>query len=392
MKIAILTQPLYFNYGGLLQNYALQQTLILMGHEVETLSLLQTPKPCSHYLEWRTFAVTIAHFLLGHIKIKDVLLPYNTKKKCERVIVNQFLENFTSKYINYSPSLDTLGQIQDYCNQKGFDAYIVGSDQTWRPSYSLGKIDWMFLSFLSNESKAKRIAYASSFGTSKWEYTPSQESLCKPFAKRFDAISVRETSGIDLCRFHLGVNAACVLDPTMLLTSADYQKIVKAYYPKETVTPKRYKVFAYILDKEPAKIAIINHAAAKLNAETEILTCILQFKQFMNEAEVLKIQPKPVPYWLRNFDEADFIITDSFHGTVFSILHHKPFYVIGNTKRGNARMETLLSIFELQDRLIEVGSSQNIDYDLKAINWTKVENILNAKREEAFAFLSNALL
>src|SRR5690606_24691445 len=133
-------------------------------------------------------------------------------------------------------------------NQMGFCAYVVGSDQCWRPLYS-PKISNYFLDFAENEKDIKRIGYAVSFGVSEWEFDKKNTERCALLAKKFDAISVREDSGIKLVKDYFDKDAVHVLDPTMLLQKEQYVKI--ASDEKQTKSPGNLKV--YILDKTPEK-------------------------------------------------------------------------------------------------------------------------------------------
>ena len=108
-----------------------------------------------------------------------------------------------------------------------YDYVVIGSDQTWRPSISADIYNF-FLDFLQDENQIKKIAYATSFGTDQWEFSEEQEKRCKQLVKQFDAVSVREESGISLCQQFLDVDAEHVLDPTLLLKQEDYLKIVHA--------------------------------------------------------------------------------------------------------------------------------------------------------------------
>ena len=134
-----------------------------------------------------------------------------------------------------------------------YDAYVVGSDQCWRPRYN-AFLSSMFLDFVKGE-KTKRIAYAASFGTDQWEFTQEMTSICVPLAQKFDFVSVREDSGLKLCKEHLGVNAVHVLDPTLLLTKEDYTHLIKA----ENEPQSKGTLFNYILDPDAAKSAFINN-------------------------------------------------------------------------------------------------------------------------------------
>src|SRR5690606_26995758 len=122
---------------------------------------------------------------------------------------------FLNKYINHSLLINAYKDLAEYFKNRKFNAVIVGSDQTWRPKYSPNIYNY-YLDFLKDNNQIKKLAYASSFGTAEWEYTTEQTEKCKTLAKQFHAISVREHTGVDLCREKLGVEAIQLLDPTLL--------------------------------------------------------------------------------------------------------------------------------------------------------------------------------
>ena len=257
-----------------------------------------------------------------------------------------------------------------------YDAYVVGSDQVWRPSYNSTMLPAMFLHF-TNRWEVKRIAYAASFGTSAWEFAPQMTEEFSKLAKRFDLITVREKSGVNLCREHLGVEATWVLDPTMLLNREDYEKVVTAEQePKSAGT-----LFHYILDPCDEKKALIEQAAAVkgLQAFTVMPRCQAENRTKWDVKHRIEDCVFPsVTSWLRGFMDAEMVVVDSFHGAVFSIIFNKPFWVIGNKKRGNARFESLLEMFGLDERMIEPG--QEVDWTA-LIDWKRVNEKLEKEKE-----------
>ena len=224
------------------------------------------------------------------------------------------------------------------------------------------------------------MAYAASFGTDEWEYTPEQTEMCARLLKAFDAVSVREKSGVGLCREHFGVAAKHVLDPTMLLTADDYTKLFEA-----AGTPKsKGTLLCYVLDETPEKTALINKIAAerhlipfRVNSKVENIMAPLPER----------IQP-PVEQWLRGFYDAEFVVTDSFHACVFSIIFNKQFIVYGNAARGMSRFISLLEIFGLNNRLLkDLSKFKSVD----DINWHEVNSTLDAKRKEVNDFINNSI-
>ena len=362
MKVGILTQPLSNNYGGLLQNYALQQVLKGMGHEVSTIKW-ETPKvsPLHRYL-WR-----IKLFLLSVMGSKEYSL---TKKERDIILqhTHRFVRNNISICNRVARSIDDFKEI---AQQEHFDAIVVGSDQVWRPRYN-SFIGSMFLDFLGN-SKVLRVAYAASFGTDCWEFTPEMTTRCRELAQKFNMITVREKSGVELCRDYLGVEAKQVLDPTMLLNREDYQDMV--FSEKDSISTGT--LFHYILDPTEEKRQLIERVA-----KSQGMTPFTIMPKYQNEnrtrhnvkSHIEDCVYPSVTSWLRGFMDAEMVIVDSFHGAVFSIIFNKPFWVIANEERGNARFDSLLSLFELEDRMVTY--CEEIDWN-KPIDWEMV----NEKRK-----------
>lgn len=389
MKIAILTQPLYTNYGGILQAYAVQKILKDMGHEVITLDLRKSDATYSMsiYLHLNAFIKTFIYFLIGKIKAKEVFFPFNNKSR-NQFLIRYSMQSFIDRIINRTPILKTETEIKKYIEEQKFDAYIVGSDQVWRPIYS-PNIEWFFLSFLSDNSNAKRIALSASFGISEWEFTKQQTIIVSKLAKKFDAISVREISGINLCHEYLKVNALQIIDPTMMLDPKDYTDLFEL--DKENTENSSGIIFTYILDISDDKKKLIDFISRKLKKATKSLNINIEIPPYASKKATMRMAPKPVAQWIRNFMESDFVVTDSFHGTVFSILYHRPFLVVANKSRGLARIETLLGTFGLLDRLVESINNKTEEYIIKEIDWNKVDKILKGKRTDFQNFLINNL-
>lgn len=209
MRIGIITQPLHANYGGLLQNYALQQILIRAGYEVETIDW--EGKTGIRETLYRMKMYVLHAFLPN----KYPLLRYQPTQK-ERETIQCNTNHFINKYINHTAVINSYEGFVKQAAMGKYKAFVVGSDQCWRPCYN-PFIFSMFLDF-AQDKLVDRIAYAASFGTDSWEFTKQQTSICASLAKKFDLVTVREDSGVMLCKKHLGVDAVHVLDPTMLLS------------------------------------------------------------------------------------------------------------------------------------------------------------------------------
>ena len=244
MRIGILTPTPRVNYGGIMQAYALQTVLERMGHDVKVIC---TPrKPWG--LPWweKPFAYTkriIRKYLLGRgnrifiEKYENKIFP----------LISQHTQQFVDKYI-HQYQVNSFSEIKE----GDFDVIVVGSDQIWRPKYYV-KIEECFLSFSRSWRNLKRIAYAASFGTNEWEFTPKQTRRCAQLVKMFDAITVREESGVQLCRQHFCIEARHVLDPTLFLEKEDYTRLIE----QANTSQSNGSLFCYILDDSPEKQAII---------------------------------------------------------------------------------------------------------------------------------------
>ena len=383
MKIAILTQPLHDNYGGLLQAYALKEVLQEMGHEVIIINRVQKYRYRGTPL-WRKFASIAKSILIGSRIHPNVFLKMSYREELSRET-----RRFRGRYIPNLSHLISDNEGMQELNNMGFDAYMVGSDQCWRPRMSPGIRNY-FLDFAVDDTNVKRLAYAASFGVSHWEFNEEDTKACKKLLQKFDAISVREDSAIDLIKTNLGrTDAQHVLDPTMLLSPHQYKVIVD----KEKIAPSPGNLKVYVLDKTPEKDNLVKLLESKLQLKAfEVLPA-----KRLNDEKVTNrnindfVFPHPAT-WLRGFQDAKFVVTDSFHGTVFSILHNIPFIAIGNVARGMSRFQSLLKMFGLEDKLVTDVNSANIDdFAEKEIDWARVNEVLEKEREKAVGFLKQNL-
>lgn len=327
MKIGIVTLPLHANYGGILQVYALQTVLERMGHRVALIdrTLYWGAGPVRRTL---VYANRLLKMALG----KKIDFFRERKADELRRIPRQYTDIFIRKHIRRR-SVVLYSQVR----RRDYDALVVGSDQVWRPLYFENTIGNAFLAFAEGW-KIGRIAYAASFGTDTWEYTPEETEECSRLAKSFDAVSVREESGIALCRKYLGVDAVQTLDPTLLLQKDDYDALIDTC-PAEarcsgspagtndfriSAAPDVSKapvIVCYILDRSPEKMAVARNLSESLGMEAVSINS--RYEDHSAPAEE-RIQP-PVEYWLRSIRDAGFVLTDSFHACVFSIIFRKPF-------------------------------------------------------------------
>ena len=367
MKIAILTLDLQTNFGGILQAYALQTVLERMGHEVTHLQAKHSRlhNPVVMPLVWckRLYR----KYFQGDRQLPIFENPYKwAGKNTDRFISS----NLNCRFL--APEEWNEGLAREY------DVIVVGSDQVWRPNYT-SDVTRFFTAFLGH-SDICRIAYAASFGVAVNEFSDEQIACGREYLKLFSAISVREESGIRLCKELFDVQACKVLDPTMLLRREDYQRFTS------TAPQSPGNLMVYVLDRTEEKDAFIAEFAEKrglvpfyANSKTEIPWNV--------DIPIGERKQPPLENWLRGFDDAEFVLTDSFHACVFSILFHKPFGVFVNLERGLSRIESLLRPLGLMDRCI---TDAPVDLD-RSIDWKFIDNVLMQKTESSLDFLKQGL-
>lgn len=353
MKIAILNLPFDSNYGGNLQRYALITVLKKYGYDIEHINLRKNYRlPLYKYPYSYTKRIIKKIFFCDKNPIR--LEEHNKKRDMG---MNKKAEVFYDEYI---PHTQAITRKKDLYKLSLYDAYIVGSDQVWRKSMTRQYgLSTFFFDFIKKASILK-IAYGVSLGSDINELNSKEIKHLKNLYNQFKSVSVRESSAIKLFDKYQWINpqAVQVLDPTLLLTKEDYIKLINA---KETETCTG-DLFCYILDNNIEKEKIIQ--------DISIQKKLKPFKIKLNgEASVEQ--------WLRSFRDAQYIITDSFHGFVFSIIFNKPFTLIKNEIRGNARFDSLLKTLD-------------IPIDNK-INWEKINLKIQMEREKALLFLEKSL-
>ena len=358
MKVGIVTQPLEMNYGGILQNWALQQALKRLGHDPITIDAYQR--------------FTLPHYLFSLVRTFIKRLQHKPGWDYAHRYHGSLRRKETGRFVEQHIAKTKVLWEYDrkVVNRYGLEGIIVGSDQVWRIHYNKSHIEDMFLKFAQG-LPLRRIAYAASFGVDNWMYTPEQTAACAALAQEFDAISVREASAVEHCRKNFGVEAIRVLDPTLLLNAQDYQSIIDSNW-----NPGEPYLAVYCLDHTRVKSAFFNRIAEERGLPVRYFTAGLDAKLTIEQ-------------WLAMFYHATMMVTDSFHGTVFSILFGKEFYTLGNPRRGNARIQGLLGLVGLNDRLL--SEKEPDESQTKEIDWQSVYSLLDEERNRSMEFLSSSL-
>lgn len=372
MRIGILTLPLHHNYGGILQAYALHTVLQRMGHEA--FFIFQEKK---YRLPWWKYPLAygkriLFRYILGR---KDIHIFQERRLKEQDVVIEQNIRKFTAKYIAPYILKCSVKEMQ-----KQLDAIVVGSDQVWRPRY-MPNITKAFLDFAINWN-IKKISYASSFGVDTWEYSRLKTRECRKLIKYFNDISVREVSGIYLCEKYLKCKAIQVLDPTLLLTKDNYIKLI-------TKRTDEKKISYYLLDVDSKKKNFLKNISLFFK-----ISQIEEIGNSKTENLNLPLNKRIAPYiesWIESYVNSSFIITDSFHGCVFSIIFHRPFIAILNPLRGNSRMESLLELLDLSNRIIGNIDQFETEKLRNKIDWKNVDDKLNIEKKKSISFLKQSL-
>lgn len=354
-----------------------------MGHDVVTDRNGATPKSL-----WYRISHFVYHAICFYI-LKDYrYYPYrylfssfnkeNIALKGIGINMRNFVDTHIATISFFEKNAKTWGNKAQF-----FDAIVVGSDQVWRATMS--DIPVYFLSFTEG-LQMKRIAYAASFGIDNLnEYSKVDLKTASKYIKLFDAVSVREDSGVQICRDFFKMNVAHVLDPTMLLTKDDYLKLIE----DEDKTHSLGMLLTYVLDRTQEKKEIIQKVSDALHLKPYENGPTKYFSNVIEDNLSECVYPS-VSKWLAGFRDAQFVVTDSFHGMVFSIIFNKPFIAILNIERGASRFVSLLSMFHLEHRVVTVGEELRKEL-LMPVDYEPINKILNKLKKESFSYLKQWL-
>lgn len=366
MKIGLLSFPYGSNYGAVLQVYALKSIIETLPG-VESVYVIKRKADLDKMFLKRFYA--------------------NIKKKYYNFFEINF-NYFRKKYFTNQTDLINTQKKIELLGKYNFDAVIVGSDQVWRYNYSKDFGYNLYLDFVS--TSIKKIAYAASFGTDEWnECSEFETKKIKKLIQRFDAISVRENSGIAICKNVFDVEALHLLDPTIIADKSIYENLLLSSKIKDDF---KGTIATYILDDSKDKSIIIDNVSERLNIPTRNIYLknhpknIFKLKSFSIKDFIYP----PIQFWLKGIKESDFVITDSFHGTIFSIIFRKKFIVVSNKERGISRIQSILSTFSLENRLISSLDDLN-DHILNSIDYSDIENKIYKEHVKSKMFLTKSL-
>ena len=355
MKIALLNLPMDNNYGGNLQRYALMKILQNMGHDVTHISLLFNKKNLPFYMYPTTIAKYLIKILIGRNPgiFKCQLYSRDLYDKQLSIIMP-----FYDKYIKHTKKIYDISELKFHVD---FDVFIVGSDQVWRKNIAHEYLSAMFLDYLDTSTNSKRIAYSISLGTDENELSSDEINNLTPLYKQFSNVSVREDSALELLKLYGWTlpMAEHTLDPTLLLRKEDYLSLIE----RGNTVASTGDMFCYILDISETKRKTIDKIAN--------MKGLCPFYISLDNL-------KSIEQWLRSFVDAKFVITDSYHGFLFSIIFNKSFYLFNNTTRGNSRFESVCRML-------------NIEINKEIYDWPEINERLKYWQFKSMAFLTSSL-
>ena len=382
MRIGIVT---YWsssdNYGQQLQCFALQKYLIGLGHDTYLIKYM----PTSHIPLWRRIARSIKYRLLvsSEQKEKDkklkLICEKNNLLNCRRGF-----KEFRDKYIKSTEIVyRNIKELRN--NPPAADIYICGSDQVWNNSLKDPDTAGWFLDF--GKPTVKRVSYAASIGR---DIDSSEINRFTKYLMNFNAISVREQKAYALCH-QLGFDKSIIaIDPTLLLNSSDYD-LIELDSNGTNVAGKPY-VFIYTLNIRIAE-EIYWDVFQKIIAKNGLQIRSVSSSGYLPARELLpdvQNEQATIPEWLSLIKHSEYVITTSFHGVVFCLLYHKPFYAVllqNEYSKGNDRIVSLLANVGLENRAI--ASTKDIEKaHIADICWEEIDEKIHQFRKKSIDFLN----
>lgn len=361
-KTATVTWIKYHNFGTYLQAYALQQAILSLGFQNEILddSLLGNEKK-----KYTTKGLIKNFYVL--IK-KCILFNFYFRRKSSI----KFYQRFRNKYLHVNEDILPLHSIADK-----YDIFICGSDQIWFPSEHIFS-PYYYLDF----TQKKKIAYAPSIGTSV--YPEYFKSKVKPLLEQFSFLSVREKTGADLLAEFVNKPIVTVIDPTLLLPKSHWERFIKDRDKKED----NY-ILCYFLTPNPWYMEYVKEFAKRKNLPVKIFATDVKYINWKN---LLFAGPEE---FLNAIYKSTYFFTDSFHGSIFSILFEKRFYTFQRFEEDsqfnqNSRVRNLFRLLELEDYFFNINDLEKID-SLSFPDYRKVKMLLEQCRQESITYLKNAL-
>lgn len=376
-KIGIITILKVNNYGAELQAYATTKILQLIGHDAEIIDYPFYKNPL--HKRTKKSAPTAKMSLKKHVaeRLYPLLTWWKSRNfKGEQNLRNAKFEQFHKENTKQSVCYNSIEKLKSATLD--YDILLTGSDQVWNPGiYS--SLDPYFLRF--GNDNMRRIAYASSFGVT--EIPKDVVSYYVESLMRYSAIGVREDAAVDLVKKLTGRDAKLVLDPTLLLNREQWMQVAKPI----TGLPDS----PYILIYELSYIPFLKQVAEYISSQTG-MPIVRICKNACPEdkgTEIINVIDAGPAEFLFMFDNAEFIVTNSFHGTAFAVNFGKQFYtILRKGKNNNSRQKSILKLLNCEERMLEEGSSMP---KITRLNTQNITSNLNKERQKSINFLKIAI-
>lgn len=372
MRIRTLTSHNVYNYGASLQAYSLMYYLQALGHDCKIIDYMPEYKR-GRYNFWYIDPASKWYKMLKFWPLRLVVCSFLAPKRFKTYSRKKAFDKFTKEKLSLTKRYDTISDLEN--EEWNADLFIVGSDQMWNTDHATGRDAASYLSFSPNG--AKKISYAASFGMDK--ILPQYTEFVRNHLKSFDAISVRESTGVTILK-DIGLNAVHVVDPVFLN---------KVDHWRSLLTPAIIPHQKYILVYEFASNPLIARFAQFVSQKTGLqIISINDFtKHRYADVNINDAGPKE---FITLISEASYFISNSFHGTAFSIIFHTPFFVFKRKKGNvNTRMEDLLSVLHLQDRIIN-EEKDFCSWD-SIIDFENTDKIMSYRIAASKVFLNNQM-
>lgn len=388
MKIGIVTYVKCDNYGAELQAFALQWKLNSLGYDAEVINLekrnidmKRNPDVIKGAIKQRfkqegifAFVSIVRKFLETKKRITD-----EDKYKAINENKHKLFERFFENKVRHSEKYYSLDEISNATDLK-YDVYIAGSDQIWNYIHT-DRLDVYFLMF-ANKFKAKKISYAAS--VSIYDIPKKWRAAYKTYFENIDVLSVRELHGAELVSKYSNKKAEVVLDPTFLLTKEDWVREVA----NDCGVEGDY-LLIYTLSGSPHIRKMAHGIARHLNLKVVNIKSGYSDEPDDGTINVYEIGPAE---WVGLWSKAKYVVTDSFHGTAFSINFNIPFTTLVNpNSMMNSRVLSILKIMNLESRIVYDTLKGDLKPNDIALDFTETNRILKQWKEKSLNFLLHAL-
>ena len=389
MKIGIVTYVKCDNYGAELQAYAMQYLFRKLGYDAEVLNLEKREKDLTSSVS-AIFPAIINRFKVfgckAPMKIIKLIIDVVERKKASRSYVEEekdkhkLFTDFFEENIVHSEKYYTLESV--YVDNMPYDVFVAGSDQIWNYMHT-DNLDVYFLMF-ANRFKAKKISYAASISIHDIPHRLLADY--KKYFENLDYIAVRELRGKELVEKYSNKKAEVVLDPTLVVTKDEWKQNIANEIRKDEKYVLIYTLSGSFYIKELAK-----SIALRIGKDCKVINIKSNFRNENSNDGIEYLYNVGPKEWVGLILHAAYVVTDSFHGTVFSINFNVPFTTLVNPASNmNSRVMSILTIMQLQDRIIYDDDS-NLRPKSLVVDYQKVNDVVRIWRAKSVDYITKAL-